>query len=223
MTNNFLQTYLISAGICLIPLLIISFVIAIRSKSLRAGLGIFLQFTLIFGLAFVFTWLYETYLPASAQVVAETVTMFIAVFTAVALGVLYTINAMKAGKVIQRNNNTVSFFVILVIVIAFTPVLLFLFFMNGSSSLGIGSLSLLAIIVLVQSFLLLFEIRQKGFISRGKIILFSDIESAEWENLMNKEKLRIRLKDSRKTFSIKTPWEMITPIDTYIKSEFPRP
>jgi hypothetical protein len=223
MNNDFWQTHIISAAICLTPFLILSVVGAIRAKSFRAGFWMFLLFALIVSTTFVFVWLYETYLPVSVREVAETVTMFIAVFTAVALGVLYTINAMKAGKVLQRNNNAVNFFVTLVIVIAFTPALIFLFFMNGPSSSGIGFLSLLAIVLLVQYFLSLFEIRQNGFVSRGKVILFSNIESGEWENLMNKEKLRIRLKDSSKTLSIKTPWEMITLIDNYIKSDFLHP
>lgn len=223
MSNDFLQIYFISAAICLTPFLILSIVVAIRSKSLRAGLWMFLLFALIIGLTFVFVRLYKAYLPVSVREVAETVMMFIAFLTVVALGVLYTINAVKAGKVLHRNNKAVNFFVILVVVLAFTPALFFLFFMNGSSSsAGIGFLSLLAIVLLVQNFLSLFEIRQNGFVSRGKVILFSDIESAEWEDLMNKENLRICLKDSGQTISIKTPWEMISPIDNYIKSNSPR-
>lgn len=222
MNNDFWQTYLISAAICLTPFLILSIVVAIRGKSLRAGLWMLLLFALIIGLTFVFIWLYETYLPASVREIAETVTMFIAIFTAVALGVLYTINAMKAGKVSQRNNSAVNFFVTLVIVIAFVPVFVFLFFMNGPTSSGNVFLPILVIILLIQYFLSSFEIRQNGFVSSGKVILFSEIESAEWENLMSKEKLRIRMKNSSQMTSIKTPWEMITPIDNYIKGGFPR-
>ena len=152
MSNDLFQPFLVSVAICLTPFLILSIVVAISGKSLRAGLWIFLLFALIISIAFVFVWLYETYLPASIRIVGETVTMFIAVLTAVALGVLYTINAMKAGKVLHRNNKAVNFFVILVIVITFVPVFVFLFFMNGTSSSGNVFFPTLAIILLIQYF-----------------------------------------------------------------------
>ena len=182
----------------------------------------FLLFTLFISIVLVIVWLYETYLPASFRIIGEKLTAFIAVLTVIVLGIIYRINALKAGKIVGRDNNATNFLVALIIVMALSPIFIFLFFVKGLSSLSISFLPLLAIILLVQYFLSSFEIRQKGFVSRGKVILFSDIESAEWENLMNKEKLRIRLKDSSQTISLKTPWEMITPIDNYIKGGFPR-
>jgi hypothetical protein len=68
-----------------------------------------------------------------------------------------------------------------------------------------------------------FELREKGMVYHGRTILFSDIEHAEWKNLKDKTKLKIRLKNKEKEFTIKTPWKLITPIDNYVKSNFPRP
>lgn len=81
---------------------------------------------------------------------------------------------------------------------------------------------LLAFLLFAISFFS-FEYREKGFVHHGKIILFSNIEHAEWENLKDKTKLKIRLKNTGREFTIKTPWKSITPIDDYVKANFPRP
>lgn len=81
---------------------------------------------------------------------------------------------------------------------------------------------LLAFLLFVISFFS-FEFREKGMVYHGRIILFSDIEHAEWENLMYKTKLKIRLKGKKRELSIRTPWKSSTPIDKYIRANFPRP
>ena len=82
---------------------------------------------------------------------------------------------------------------------------------------------IMAITFVEKTFLTTFEIRENGFIYRGKIILFSDIIHAEWEDLFDKTKLKIRLKSTGRTMVIRTPWEMLMPIDDYIRKNFPRP
>ena len=105
----------------------------------------------------------------------------------------------------------------------------------------------LAICLLIYLFFS-FEIRDKGFVYRGKFFLFSDIEHAEWEDLRDKTKLKIHLKAEEpilenqsnwkriiekikfrfrlnrraSVFTIKTPWEMNVQIDNYLRANFPR-
>ena len=104
----------------------------------------------------------------------------------------------------------------------------------------------LAVCLLIYLFFS-FEFRDKGFVYHGKVILFSDIEHAEWENLRDKtklkihlksedpapenqslwkkiiEKIKLRLRPNRKdkVITIKTPWEMNIQIDNYLRANFP--
>jgi hypothetical protein len=106
----------------------------------------------------------------------------------------------------------------------------------------------LAVCLLIYLFFS-FEFREKGFVCRGKVILFSNIEHAEWENPRDKTKLKIHLKSedpaperralwkkiiekiklrsrpNRKDWviTIKTPWEMNIQIDNYLRANFPNP
>lgn len=67
------------------------------------------------------------------------------------------------------------------------------------------------------------EMRERGMLYRGKVILFSDIEHAEWENWPDKTRLKIRLKNKEQKLTIKTPRELNVPIDNYLRANFPRP
>jgi hypothetical protein len=104
----------------------------------------------------------------------------------------------------------------------------------------------LAVCLLIHLFFS-FEFREKGFVYRGKVILFSNIEHAEWENLRDKTKLKIRLKGVEpepenqtlwktiigkinlrlrpnrgdNVLTIKTPWQMNVQIDNYLRANFP--
>jgi hypothetical protein len=68
-----------------------------------------------------------------------------------------------------------------------------------------------------------FEFREKGFVYRGKVILFSAIEHAEWENPRDKTKLKIKLTNKEREIVIKTPWELNVQIDNYLRANFPNP
>ena len=68
-----------------------------------------------------------------------------------------------------------------------------------------------------------FEYREKGFVHRGKVILFSNIGYARWENSWTKMKLKVRLKDTKQETTLKIPSGMSALVNNYIKANFPRP
>lgn len=81
----------------------------------------------------------------------------------------------------------------------------------------------IVIICLVLYSYYLFEYREKGFVHRGKVILFSNIEHAEWADKWNKVKLKVRLKNTQEEIVLKTPLDMSSLIDGYLGKNFPRP
>ena len=68
-----------------------------------------------------------------------------------------------------------------------------------------------------------FEYREKGFVHRGKVILFSNIGYARWENPWTKMKLKVRLKDTKQETTLKIPSDMSASVNDYVKVNFPRP
>lgn len=68
-----------------------------------------------------------------------------------------------------------------------------------------------------------FEYREKGFVHRGKVILFSNIGYARWENPWTKMKLKVRLKDTKQETTLKIPSDMSASVNNYVKAHFPRP
>ena len=68
-----------------------------------------------------------------------------------------------------------------------------------------------------------FEYREKGFVHRGKVILFSNIGYARWENPWTKMKLKVRLKDTKQETTLKIPSDMSASVNNYVQANFPRP
>lgn len=68
-----------------------------------------------------------------------------------------------------------------------------------------------------------FEYREKGFVHRGRVILFSNIGYARWENPWTKMKLKVRLKDTKQETTLKIPSDMSASVNDYVKVNFPRP
>jgi hypothetical protein len=68
-----------------------------------------------------------------------------------------------------------------------------------------------------------FENREKGFVHHGRIILFSNIEHAEWADKSNKIKLKVRLKNAKQETTLKIPLELSGSIDNYVGRNFPNP
>ena len=67
-----------------------------------------------------------------------------------------------------------------------------------------------------------FEYREKGFVHRGRIILFSNVEHAEWVDRW-KVKLKVRLKKHEAEMTLRIPYEMSVSMENYVKANFPRP
>lgn len=68
-----------------------------------------------------------------------------------------------------------------------------------------------------------FEYREKGFVHRGKVILFSNIGYARWENPWTKMKLKVRLIDTKQETTLNIPSDMSASVNNYVKVNFPRP
>ena len=68
-----------------------------------------------------------------------------------------------------------------------------------------------------------FEHREKGFVHRGKMILFSNIGYARWENPWTKMKLKVRLIDTKQETTLNIPSDMSASVNNYVKTNFPRP
>ena len=221
MNNDFWQPVLISASICLTPFLILSIIAAIRGKSFQAGFTLFLLFGGIATIGIAFIWLYS-YIPVNVQRVLTALSFVVFILSVATVGVLSWISSKKAGRILHRDKNAVLKLVLNTIWVMFALIYSFLLILRSNTLSGAGFILLLVTTSVVQNFLTKFEIRKNGFVSRGKVILYSDTEHAEWEDLFDKTRLKIRLKSSSQTVTIKTPWEFLMPIDDYIRKNFPR-
>ncbi len=224
MHNDSPMSFLFAAVTCLTPFLIASIIVAIKVRSVATGFKLFSLFAMFIGTASAVTYLYETFVPAQIQKDVYLYSFLFASVIIVALVGLYRYNAWRGGEIFHTEQRPASSKTIFAIGMIF--VLLFItpfLSLNLADSSAFIVLLVFTISMVVRRFFSMFEIRAAGFVTRGNFIQFSNIEHAEWENLMKKHKLRLRLKGKRRAATIKTPWELITPIDDYIKTNFPRP
>lgn len=219
------QILFILDALCLLPILIFSAIAGYRSKSLRAGLIFFFKFAFPVTMLLLIANLYIQYLPEGVQITIGRVVFYSSYGFIFLYMILYRNFSIKAGELIPTGkSNTMqkaSLFLAAYCLISMMSDLIFVGNVDESMRRNIF-FWLLAIALNVQAYRS-FELRQNGFVYRGKVILSSDVEHAEWGNLMDKTELCLRLKNTDKVIKIKTPWELITPIDNYIKSNFPRP
>ena len=213
---------------CLLPILALSIIVAFRGKSIRGGLNLFLLVAIpVIGIVILLVW-YNGFIPKKTQIVVGWF-MFISSYCVMfLLQILYRNYSIIAGKLVspgksQRANNLEKISQFLILYCLMTMLSDLLYVGNANESMRRNGIIWLIAIVLVLWVYYSFEFHQKGFVYRGKVILFSDVEHAEWGNLMDKTELRLRLKNTDKMVTIKTPWEMLTPIDDYIKTNFPHP
>lgn len=223
MEDNYSQASLFAGLFCLMPFLILSIIAAIRTKSFRVGFWLILLFTVFVGIGVAISLLYQAYWPEGIQRFTTPLLFIVLIVAIIIQGVLFWLNARNGGKILHQNKGATLNIVRYVILVSFVPIFVFLFLMNQKPPLTADIFLLWGIISIVSIYRSIFEIREKGFISQGKAILFSDIEHAEWENLLDKTKLKIQVKSTGRILMIKTPWDLITPIDDYIKTNFPRP
>ena len=213
---------------CLLPILALSIIVAFRGKSIRGGLNLFLLVAIpVIGIVILLVW-YNGFIPKKTQIVVGWF-MFISSYCVMfLLQILYRNYSIIAGKLVspgksQRANNLEKISQFLILYCLMTMLSDLLYVGNANESMRRNGIIWLIAIVLVLWVYYSFEFHQKVFVYRGKVILFSDVEHAEWGNLMDKTELRLRLKNTDKMVTIKTPWEMLTPIDDYIKTNFPHP
>lgn len=219
-----LQTPIIAVT-CLFPILVFSIIAGYRAKSLRASLALFFKFAIPVMMILLIMNLYIQYLPENIKTTIGWIVFSFSYVTFFLYMILYRNFSIKAGEPVPNSKSNVaekaSLFFVMYCLLAMVSDLIFVGNVNESMMRN-GFFWLLAIVLEIRAYYS-FEFRQKGFVYRGKVILFSDVEHAAWGNLMDKTELRLRLKNSDKVIVIKTPWGMITPLDEYIRANFPRP
>jgi len=219
--NGFESIFFVTAG-CIALILILSLFVSVRSRSFQAGVRLFLLFTLPIGLISVFLIFYSLYLPEQAQYISIASLLLILIVAILIQGFLWWWNARRGGKILHQKDDRAIGIVHYVILILFVPVFSVLYWMYPTNQLGIVVFVLWGIASIVFVYRSVFEIREKGFVIQGKFIPFTDVEHAEWQNLLDKTKLSLRLKNKDKVVTIKTPWEMNVQIDNYLRANFPR-
>ena len=211
-------------------ILFFAFVIAIRNKSIGCGLGA-IGLLLLFLSPFIgfvgLLYLYRWYVPEGVQLLIGKFALGVAFIALQLFNLNYNTYRVKAGYTVlgrARNlhlsKNTLSFLVLSCLLTMASD----LFYVTDvyESIRQIKVWWILALPIAIHVFFS-FEFREKGFVYRGKVVLFSDIEHAEWENSRDKAKLKVKLINKEQEILIKTPWEMNIQIDNYLRDNFPRP
>lgn len=204
--------------ICLIPAAIVAFVLIWRTKDIQAGVRFFLMLSVPIVAIVFFTWLMVEFLPENIFDLLFTLIYVVLLIFILVSGSLYWFNVTNAGKPIAPNTKNDA---------QIHWIAGFMFFVTAFTEIvynirGLGFLSMLIFANLLGKKFLAFQIREKGIVSRGRLIKFADVHHMEWADLRNKEKANILLANSQKPIQIKIPWEMIIPVDDYIKKNFAR-
>jgi hypothetical protein len=208
--------------ICSFPILAFAGLIAWRTKDLKAGIYLFLYPAAYVALLIFFSWLMVKFIPRPyTEILFSFFSAGCIIFISVT-GALYWINANRAGRLKENSMDEMSK----------------LNTIGGYSFLGLAVLSFLlddyqlssptllfptvfAGRLLGQKFLS-FQLRERGILSRGKLIKFEEINSMGWVDLRNKDEVEYTTKDSSQIRRLKIPWKFIIPIDNYIGAHFPR-
>ncbi len=204
--------------ICLIPVAILAFVFMWRAKDILGGVRLFLVLSAPIVAIVFFTWLMVEFLPENIFDLLIRLTSVMLLFFILVSGSLYRFNATSAGKSIALNKETNAQIYWMAGLLFFAAAFMELVYNLG----GLNFLAMLIAANLLGKKFLAFQIREKGIVSRGRLIKFADVHHMEWVDLRSKEKANILLANSQKLIQIKIPWEMIIPVDDYIKKNFAR-
>lgn len=203
---------------CLIPVAILSTVIIWRAKDIQAGARFFLTIS-AFTIAVVFIpWMFVEFLPIKIQLlILGLASIGLLIFILVS-GILYWLNKTKGGKLIAMDTESGTRNYLFLGSLFFAIAIIgFMINTTGASTLPM----LFAANILGKRFLA-FQIREKGLVSKGRLIRFDDLETIRWINLKDKTEAELTYKASKQVRRIKIPWSLIIPIDNYIKTNFPR-
>lgn len=222
----------IGLGILLLAIGVLLLVVAIsrREKNIGCGLLALLLLALIFspyiGLISLLYW-YSRNIPEETRTIVGVSALAVG-FLSLELGVIqYNNRLKKAGNTVVaktgnvRLSQNVLIFLVLYCLLAMASDLFYR--TDVSETIRQNAIWWILAIPLAIHIFFSFEFREKGWVYRGKVILFSDIEHAEWENPRDKTKLKIKLMNKERESVIKTPWEMNIQIDNYLRTNFPRP
>ncbi|MBI5933221.1 MAG: hypothetical protein HY867_05900 [Chloroflexi bacterium] len=221
---------LISTLVCLLPYFVLGVFVAIQARNFWTGVKLFLLIALPLTTLVALLVYYDDYLSDEAQKQIGIPIVSFSLVVIAAIGILFKINKYKVGSLMPNGRRSLDSWTLL-IGTAVTVLLL----LQGIISIVGGNrdwnvifdfgksiiLWPIASLAILRAYLS-FEFRQRGVVSKGKVIFFSDIERAEWDDLFDKTRLKLQLKSNDKKIIIKTPWEMLMPIDDYIRSNFPR-
>jgi len=208
--------------LCLLLVFIFTVLVAWRTKDLQAGFRLFLMLSafiilVIFSTSLIMKFISSFYIEILFALSSGISFVFICV-----TGILYWINAQKAGKLIKNSTDDMTQ----------------LNTIGGVAFLGIAIIGFLAIGYrfssaailfpmlfagrLLGNIFLSFQIREHGFVSQGRYIKSESITSMCWVNLKNKDEVEYKVKNSVQSQRLKIPWKFIVPVDNYINANFPR-
>ena len=219
--------------LCVVALAV-GILVAIRSKSIGAGLVmliyIFLSSALVLGILGGIVWLiyaYHHYVPERTQRIIDLIVLGVGVVIMSGVFLILERRSKKVGKLVVNGQTKNAY---LAQVVAMFLYFYVVFVLNGafSSLIGVdyqsgGNIFLWVVIVCCVSYWYYSpEWRGSGFVYRGKVISFTDVVHARWESQWTK-KLKIKLKNNEQELTFIAPEEMAPAIDKYLRAFFPTP
>ncbi len=129
------------------------------------------------------------------------------------------VNAKRGGKILVANENPKIRFSLMsgisMVGLVFVGV-----FIGGGDFPRAAYLYMLFAGIAFGKVFFSFQLREMGIVYMGGLVRFNAIQYLQWENMFKKEKVKVVL-HSGKTMSIKVPWEMLAPVDNYIRNYSP--
>jgi hypothetical protein len=216
--------------ITLAVIAILAIFTAIRNKNIGCGVLVFLALSIFFTLAIAGIELLQWYGQNISVIVQTRIGFITEILGFIALNpfIMRPNRMVKAGNIIPPGILPhVTGWQILALLLVLHCILTMASAAIVNTNIGDVARQntlwwILALLVAIGTFFS-FEFREKGMVHRGRVILFSDIEHAEWEDWKNKTKLKIRLKNKGREYTIKIPRKFVTPVDNYVRANFPHP
>lgn len=216
--NDF-QFPIIFTIICLIPILFFSIFVAWRVRDLKSGLRFFLLLAGYFTLIFIGIWLFIDFTPENIQKIIFRLVFYASVLFIIILGLNYLRETLNSGSILVHSKRRIIkplyLFIGMISLISLSGVFTFLEIRGSGIFLALMALDF------AKELFFSFQIREQGIFARGKFYKTSEISSIEWNHKLNKQNITIIMKNTKSIKKINTPWELIIPIDNYIKNNFP--
>lgn len=209
----------------------------ISTKNVGYGLGtiiyILLSSALVFGILGGVFWLvyaYHHYISEQTQRLIGLHVLMVGGGMVIGMSLISRRRSKKAGKLVINGQTKNAYLAQGVVILLYVYVILAQ--LNDTTSILINTVrqpyfggNIFWWIVIMCSVLYWYystEWRGAGFVYRGKVIPFTDVEHAQWESQWTK-KLKIKLKNNEQELAFIVPEEMVPAIDKYLRAFFPNP